>query len=65
MECRKIYIYKNGIEIEGSPFNSYRAGGNAIGLSSVSSIKNYIDTDKIFKDGYTFYSSPQSKKKFK
>lgn len=52
----KIYIYKYGIEIEGSPFNSYRAGGNAIGLSSVSSIKNYIDTDKIFKDGYTFYS---------
>lgn len=41
-----------------TPFNSYREGGKAIGLASVSSIKNYIDTGRVFKDGYTFYSSP-------
>jgi hypothetical protein len=50
-----LYIYKNEIEIKGSPFNSYRLGGKAIGLNSVSSIKNYINTGKIYKDGYTFY----------
>ena len=55
-----LHIYKYGKEISGSPFNSYRKGGKAIGLESVSSISNYIDTSlrrKIFKDGYTFYSS--------
>lgn len=53
-----LHIYKNGVEISGSPFSSYREGGKAIGLKSVSSIKNYIDTNKVFKDGITFYSSP-------
>jgi len=52
----KLYIYKNGIQIKGSPFNSYRLGGKAIGLNSVSSITNYIDTGKVYKDAYTFYS---------
>lgn len=54
----KIHIYKNGKEIIGSPFNSFRSGGKAINLNSVSSIRNYIDTNKIYKDGYTFYSNP-------
>jgi hypothetical protein len=54
----RVYIYKNSVEIKGSPFSSYREGGKAIGLNSVSSITNYIDTGKVFKDGYTFYSSP-------
>src|SRR5271156_9827 len=53
-----LHIYKNGEEIPGSPFNSNREGGKAINLASVSSIKNYINTGKVFKDGYTFYSSP-------
>ena len=53
-----LYIYKDGVEISGSPFNSYREGGKAIGLASISSIKNYIDTGRVFKCGYTFYSSP-------
>jgi hypothetical protein len=57
-----LHIYKEGEEIQGSPFNSNREGGKAIGLVSVSSIKNYIDTGKVFKDGYTFYSSPKYKK---
>jgi hypothetical protein len=52
----KVYIYDNGKEIEGSPFNSYRSGGKAIGLNSVASISNYIDTGKLFKGRYTFYS---------
>nr|YP_010470484.1 LAGLIDADG endonuclease [Inonotus hispidus]UVF37972.1 LAGLIDADG endonuclease [Inonotus hispidus] len=57
----KVYIYKDGIEIPGSPFYSYREGGKAIGLNSVSSIKNYIDTNKIFKGKYTLYSKSISK----
>ena len=57
-----VYIYKNGIEINGSPFDSFRSGGKAINMSSVSSIRNYIDTGKIYKDGYTFYSTPRSNK---
>ena len=52
----KIHIYKKDIEISGSPFSSYRSGGRAIGLNSVSSITNYIYTGKIFKNGYTFFS---------
>lgn len=59
----KVYIYKNGLEIKGSPFDSFRSGGKAINMSSVSSIRNYLDTGKIYKDGYTFYTSPQSNKK--
>ena len=53
-----LHIYKDGEEIPGSPFNSYREGGKAIGLASFSSICNYINTGKVFKDGYTFVSSP-------
>ena len=56
----KVYIYKNGVEIKGSPFDSLRSGGKAIKLNSVSSIRNYLDTGKIFKDGYTFYSTPNT-----
>jgi len=55
----KIYIYKNGKEIIGSPFDSFRLGGKAIGLKFVSSIRNYIDTGKIYKNEYTFYSNPK------
>jgi hypothetical protein len=54
----KVHIYKNGVEIKDSPFDSFRSGGKAIGLNSVSSIRHYLDTNKIFKDGYTFYSKP-------
>jgi LAGLIDADG endonuclease len=54
----KLYIYKNGKEITGSPFDSFRMVGKAIGISSVSSIRNYIDTGRIYKDIYTFYSKP-------
>ena len=57
----KVYIYKNGVEIKGSPFDSFRSG--YLSLNSASSLINYLDTGKIFKDGYTFYSSSQSKKK--
>ena len=58
----KVYIYKNGVEIKGSPFDSFRSGAKALSLNSASSIRNYLDTGKIFKDGYTFYSSFQLKK---
>jgi hypothetical protein len=54
----KLHIYKNGKEIIGSPFDSFRLGSKAIGLISVASIRNYIDTGKIYKNEYTFYSNP-------
>jgi hypothetical protein len=54
-----LYTYKNGVEIPGSPFKSFRKGGKAIGLNSVSSIKNYLNTNKVFKGEYTFYSEPK------
>ena len=60
-----LHIYKDGEEIPGSPFNSYREGGKTIGLASVSSICNYINTGKVFKDGYTFFSSPINNSNFK
>ena len=53
----KVYIYKNGVEIKGSPFDSFRSGVKALSSISASSIRNYLDTGKMFKDGYTFYSS--------
>ena len=59
----KVYVYKNGLEIKGSPFDSFRSGVKALSSISASSIRNYLDKGKIFKDGYTFYSSSQSKKK--
>lgn len=53
-----LHKYKNGKEIIGSPFDSFRLGRKAIGLISVASIRNYIDTGKIYKNEYTFYSNP-------
>jgi hypothetical protein len=55
----KVYIYKNGVDIKGSPFYSFIFCGKAIGLTSVSSIINYLDTRKIYKKEYTFYSKPE------
>jgi hypothetical protein len=60
-----LHIYKDGEEIPGSQINSYREVGKAIGLASVSSICKYINTGKVFKDGYTFLSSPINNSKFK
>ena len=37
----KIYIYKDGIQIPGSPFDSFPPYVKPIGLKSVSSIRNY------------------------
>ena len=56
----KVHIYKNGVEIKDSPFDSFRSGAKALSLISASSIRNYLNTGKIFKDGYTFYSKSQS-----
>jgi len=53
-----LHIYNERKEILGSSFSSYRKEDKAIGLYSVSNIRNYIDTGKVFKDSYTFYSSP-------
>ena len=45
---------KNGVEINGSPVYSFRPGGKAINLNSVSSIKFSLDTGKVFKEEYPF-----------
>lgn len=53
----KVYVYKNNLQLKSSPFTSYRSVSRSLGIISVSSIKNYINTGKEFK-GYTFYSEP-------
>lgn len=54
-----VYVYKNGTKLEGSPFNSYSAAHQAIGLKGTSrAIGRNIDTGKLFKGIYLFSSTP-------
>ena len=54
----KVYVYKNGIQIKESPFHSYRDCCKVLDVISPSSIKNYIDSGKPYKE-YQFYSTLQ------
>ncbi len=52
-----VYIYDQGKQIANSPFSTYRAGHVAIGLLAGSMvISRYIDTGKVYKNRFTFYS---------
>jgi hypothetical protein len=55
-----VYIYDTntgGKQIIGSPFSTYGAGHVALGLRAGSRIiGRYIDTGKLYKNRYTFYS---------
>lgn len=55
---RKVYVYDNNVLVSGSPFSSYPLALEAIGESNKSSaIKRNIDTGRVFKSRYTFYST--------
>lgn len=48
---------QGGKQIIGSPFPTYGAGHVALGLKAGSrTIGRYIDTGKLYKNRYTFYS---------
>lgn len=54
---KSVYVYDNGVLLQGSLFNSYGKALNAIGLSSSSKvIQRNVDTGKTYKGQYTFYS---------
>lgn len=60
-----VYIYdlksKGNKQVKGSPFSTYGAGHEALGLRRGSrAIGRYIDTDKPFKERYVFSSVPLS-----
>lgn len=53
-----VYVYKDGVQIEGSPFSTYGAADRAIGLRSNSrTISRNIDTGKLYKNTYLFTST--------
>lgn len=56
----QIWVYKNGILVNGSPFNNFKEAICTLGLTARS--KPYIlklkDTGKLYKNCYTFYSKP-------
>ena len=54
----KVYIYKNGVEIKGSPFDSFRLGAKALSLNSASSIRKYLNTSKYLKTVILFILVP-------
>lgn len=57
---RPVYIYDNGTLVNGKPYYSYAAAQEAIGLKrTASAVKRNIDSGKVYKNRYTFYSSPQ------
>lgn len=53
-----IYVYKNGQEVEGSPFKYYSSVKMHLGLKTDLIVARYIDTHKIYQGEWTFYSCP-------
>lgn len=55
---KSIYIYKNNVLLEGSPFNSYADANEALGLNrSGRTIFINIDTNKLYKNIYLIVSN--------
>ncbi len=55
---RVVWVYDNNTLISGSPFDSYGTALKAIGLPTSSPvIRRYIDTNKMYKNRYTFTSN--------
>jgi hypothetical protein len=51
-----IYVYKNGVEVPNSPYKSYYAVQKDLGFKGNRTVSRYIDTNKVYGDGYTFYT---------
>lgn len=52
----KVYVYKNGVQVPNSPYKSYYAVQKDLGFLGNRTVSRYIDTDKVYGDGYTFYT---------
>ena len=55
---KEIYVYDDNKLLSGSPFTSINAVAKAINTTSQTQIKNLMDTGKVFKNRFTFYSKP-------
>lgn len=54
-----VYVYKEGVKFEGSPFPTYGAAHQAIGLLANSRVVGrYINTGKLYKNMYLFTTTP-------
>lgn len=54
-----VHVYKNGQEIEGSPFKSYSSVRRHLGLKTDLIVARYIDTQEVYQEEWTFYSCPR------
>lgn len=52
----KVYVYQNGVEVPNSPYVSYYAVQKDLGFKGNRTVSRYIDTDKVYGNGYTFYT---------
>ena len=56
---RNIWVYDNGVLMNSQPFTSFSGAMEAIGYSPKSvAARRTLDTGKIVKGRYTFYSFP-------
>lgn len=61
MTTREVWVYDNGALVTGSPFMSYAAAQEAIGISRTSvAVRRNIDTNKAYLGRYKFYSTKQT-----
>lgn len=55
-----VYIYADGNLVKGSPFASYSSAHQSLGLKPSSNTCNrYIDTNRLYKNKYLFFSKPK------
>lgn len=52
----KVYVYKNGVEVPNSPYESYNAVQKDLKFKGNRTVSRYIDTNKVYGNTYTFYS---------
>ena len=59
VKTRAIWVYENGVILNGSPFSSFASAMEAVGYSKTSIAgRRSIDTGKIIGGRFTFYSYP-------
>lgn len=53
-----VHVYENGVEVQGSPFNTYAAANVYLGLQPTGrTVYRYLDTNKLYRGKYSFRSS--------
>lgn len=58
----KVYVYQNGVEVPNSPYVSYYAVQKDLGFKGNRTVSRYIDTDKVYGDGFIFYTYSKNNK---